>query len=233
MIFEVNFMSDKLKISFIVFILALLPFFLMANNKVFEDTSIRRNTDTQITNLLKSNDIREDTEMYGYKFRLVEEKEDVDNEGYTKQLFEVTKGEKTHIWAYKTTNGTDIKYFSIMDMPTTFYELSTNYSMKISYGAMIAIYLVYFSYLYWFAFKRKVEFRIIFGSGFMYFCFCALTPIMLGAFAYTNEFLKNNMIKVVNLNLFLLVTFFNATMIKYFNDLYKMVPDKENKDVKD
>mgnify|MGYP003595458089 FL=1 len=56
-------MSDKLKISFAIFILALLPFLLMANNKVLEDTAIRRNIDSQVINLLKTNNIQEDTAL--------------------------------------------------------------------------------------------------------------------------------------------------------------------------
>lgn len=215
-------MSDKLKISFIIFILALLPFLLMANNKILEDVSIRRNIDLQVINLLKTNNIQEDTTLYEYNFRIAETKDDVDNEGYTKQFFEITKGEKNHIWAYKISNGTDVKYIRIIDKPNTSYELSTNYSLNNSFVAMSVVYVLYLFYLYSFAFKRKVSFKTIFGSGFMYFVSCSLTPIMIGTFTYTNGITDSNLLKVAVLNQFLFIAFFNATMVKYFNDLFRI-----------
>ena len=224
-------MSDKLKISFAIFILTLLPFLLMANNKVLEDTAIRRNIDSQVINLLKTNNIQEDTALYEYNFRIAETKDDVDNEGYTKHFFEITKGEKNHLWAYKISNGTDVKYIRIIDKPNTFYELSTNYSLNNSFVAMSVVYVLYLFYLYSFAFKRKVAFKTVFGSGFMYFGFCALTPIMIGAFTYTNEITNSNLLKTAVLNQFLFVAFFNATMVKYFNDLYKIASSEEEIDV--
>ena len=228
-------MSDVLKKSIIIFSLLLLPLYLMINNSAIEDVCLKKQTDSQIINLLKSNEITGDIEdLHGYKVSLLEEKENEGEEG-KQQYIELKKGEKIHIWVNKITkekssalDGDNIKVV-IANNKDTSYELSSKDKLTPLMASGI-LYIVYLIFLYKIVFERKVKFFSILNYGTMYFFFFSVIPFFVEAIAYpakADTFFTDKNIKMILWNGFLVVVFLNYSMGSILNSLYQKEKELE------